>query len=82
MYIFYGVEKVHYGVRKLGMKSALKSPVSLISDVLQGKMTAWLIFKGFEVEGLIMKFSSICRTGRKHGRNGGPRQRSGNLDPS
>ena len=39
VFIFYGVKKGYYGVRKLGMRFALKSPVSQISDDLLGEMT-------------------------------------------
>ena len=50
VYIFYGVKKVYYGVRKLGMSFALKSPVSLISDDSLGEMSAWRICKGSKGE--------------------------------
>ena len=46
VYTFYGVKKVYYGVGKLGMSFALKSPVSLISDDLLGEMVAQRICKG------------------------------------
>ena len=50
MYIYYGVKKLYYGVRRggmeLGMSFALKSPVFLISDDLLGKNAAWSICRG------------------------------------
>jgi hypothetical protein len=40
------VDYSDYGVGKLGMSFALKSPVALNSDDLLGGMTAWRICKG------------------------------------
>jgi hypothetical protein len=79
VYVFYGVKKLYYGVRRegeLGMSFALKSLVSLISDNLLGEIVAWRICKGFFLREPYFGFSSFVD--RELGRNFGPGQRSGN----
>ena len=80
VYIFYGVKKVNYGVRKVGNELRPKSPVALISDDLLGEIAAWRICKGSILKREVLHCFNFFD--REYGRKYGPGQRSGNFDLS